>query len=101
MEYNITEKSGSAQVNMSGQFVFSDNPKFKAILEMAQARALQSLAIDFTNVSFIDSAGLGMLLLLRDICAEKNVSISLVGAHGQVAKVFDISKFGDLFNLAS
>ena len=101
MEYSLHEQPQSLSVSMAGQFTFGDNPQFKHILEYAQQRNLQSLSIDFDKVSFIDSAGLGMLLLLRDVCQEKKISITLTRAHGQVAKVFDISKFNELFTITA
>ncbi len=55
--------------------------------------------MDFTNIEFIDSAGLGMLLLAKDAVEQRQVRLVLRGANGQVAKMFSISEFDKIFSL--
>ncbi|NBX03589.1 MAG: anti-sigma factor antagonist [Alphaproteobacteria bacterium] len=99
MDYNIIDQNNAKTIRMSGQFTFPDNPKFKSILIMAKEGGFHNLTLDFMGVTFIDSAGLGMLLLLRDQCAEKQIRVSIAGAQGQVAKIFSISNFDRLFSM--
>jgi len=51
------------------------------------------------KITFIDSAALGMLLLLRDRCQNTHTPISIIGAHGQAEKVMKIAKFDQLFTM--
>ena len=100
MDYTVINPTGDIQLLLSGQFTFSDNLKFKHILEMLSTPGVSSLTLDFGSIDFIDSAGLGMLLLLRDECQQRNISISIVSAQGQVHKIFLISKFDQLFSMS-
>ena len=99
MDFAIHNNNSNVRIVIRGQFTFTDNQKFKSILEIIDQEGLHSLDLDFSEVSFIDSAGLGMLLLLRDRCQNKHITISINSAHGQVEKVFLISKFDQLFSM--
>ncbi|MDX2073653.1 MAG: STAS domain-containing protein [Alphaproteobacteria bacterium] len=99
MECHIEIVQNVLLARLSGEFVFSDHNKFKPILDAGQDEAIKSVRIDLANVGFIDSAGLGMLLLLRDACDKHGKRLTLVGPTGQVKKVFDVSKFQHLFTI--
>lgn len=101
MEFATNNISNNLKIKMGGQFTFADNQKFKGILELLGQDGLRSLELDFSGVTFIDSAGLGMLLLLRDQCQNRHIPVSIHSAHGQVEKVFLISKFDQLFAMHS
>lgn len=99
MEYRSHITDRNMQIVMQGQFTFSDNIAFREILNEFDSKAIKHLSINFSEVDFIDSAGLGMLLLLRDECEQKEATISLEAATGQVEKIFLVSKFDQLFTL--
>lgn len=99
MEYHSHITDRTMTISMQGQFTFSDNGTFRTILDELKDRALQNVSVDFSHVDFIDSAGLGMLLLLRDECEQHGISITLASASGQVEKIFMVSKFDQLFTL--
>lgn len=97
MDYTTQTRDGGVDVALSGQFTFADNQRFKQLMDALQEQSLRFIDLNFAGVDFIDSAGLGMLLLLRDNCQGKSIPVSLRKAHGQVAKIFSISKFDQLF----
>ena len=93
MEYAVISQ-------LSGQFTFSDNVKFKHLLDLLKDDELRSITLDFGDIDFIDSAGLGMLLLMRDECQKQDISLAIDSAKGQVHKIFLISKFDQLFTIS-
>lgn len=99
VEVNITHRNNGVIVALKGQFTFVENHHFNHILELTRDENIQFIEIDFTDVDFIDSAGLGMLLLLRDACQTRHMPISIHSARGQVEKIFLISKFDQLFSI--
>lgn len=101
MDYITTKPGEDRHISLTGQLTFADNAKFREILNMVEQENLRSLVLDFSKLEFIDSAGLGMLLLLRDACQPRNISIAISSAKGQVEKIFLISKFDQLFSMAS
>lgn len=100
MDYQISEEHQGKIVHLNGQFTFNDNPKFKQIINLAENASGKSLQLELSGMTFIDSAGLGMLLLLRDVCQKQEVKVRLSGAQGQVARIFEISKFDQMFSLS-
>jgi anti-anti-sigma factor len=99
MKFTAHDDTERKRITLSGSFTFNDNRNFKPLLEMLRQDKPKSLELDFAEVEFIDSAGLGMLLLLRDECEEQRVRISIHAVRGQVEKIFLISKFDQLFAL--
>jgi len=99
MKLSVTPRNQGLRITLKGQFTFAENHQFKRILELTQQPGVQFLEIDFADVDFIDSAGLGMLLLLRDECQNRHIPISIHSAQGQVEKIFMISKFDQLFSI--
>lgn len=99
MECSIASHPHEKRVTLSGQFTFADNHKFKQIIDALGDEGVKSVSLDFGGVEFIDSAGLGMLLLLRDECQNRNISITISSVKGQVEKIFMISKFDQLFSM--
>lgn len=99
MEYAISNQNQKLEVHLSGQLTFADHQKFKHIIEVMAAAKPEVLEMHFASVDFIDSAGLGMLLLLRDQCQNQNISLFLHSVRGQVEKIFIISRFDQLFTL--
>ena len=84
---------------LSGTFTFVDNMKFKQMMAALNEKRARAVMLDFGGVEFIDSGALGMLLLFRDECQKKNISVSLSEAHGQVEKIFAIAHFDQLFSV--
>jgi anti-anti-sigma factor len=101
MEYHKHLASGAIKFELSGTFTFADNKSFKTILDHAEDTSIHQIELDFSAVTFIDSAALGMLLLLRDRCQQTHKPIILSRTHGQVDKVMRISRFDQLFTLRS
>ncbi len=97
MEYSMTRDTNGIQVMLSGNFTFAFNQKFKEILALLDKETAPTIVLNLKDVDFIDSAGLGMLLLLRDQCNQRNVHVELTQAQGQVEKIFLLSRFDQLF----
>jgi anti-anti-sigma factor len=99
MEYSITTHDNRWIVALNGSFTFTDNQKFRDIISEVKKERLNSVELDMSNVEFIDSAALGMLLLLKDETAAHNTSVILKSPSGQVKKMLELSKFETLFTI--
>jgi len=60
---------------------------------------VQSLDIDLSHVDYLDSSALGMLLLLKERAAAKNIALALVGCTGTVKQILEIANFSKLFTM--
>lgn len=99
MDFHVASLNDHASICLSGQFTFSDAQKFKSIVSVVKDNPVKAVNLDFSDVTFIDSAGMGMLLLLRDECQNHNIPVTISAAKGQVGRVFMISKFDQLFSM--
>ena len=90
---------GPGQVALSGEFTFSDHVSFKELVSRLLEAKQSQIVIDLTKLNFIDSAGLGMLLLVREEAGKANGKVVLRGPHGQVKRMFDVTKFNTLFSV--
>lgn len=88
-----------ATVKLNGSFTFEQNQHFHELITSLQEKHVSCIKIDFSNVDFIDSAGLGMILLLRNSLEKTDTSIILSKPSGQIEKMFSLSKFDTLFTI--
>ena len=99
MEYRKMSNGDVVELALSGRFTFADNAKFREMTSESIDGKAKRVVINFGQMEFIDSAGLGMLLVARSLASEKKVDLTLSGAKGQVERMFSISKFGTLFTV--
>lgn len=99
MDITVHKDNVRARVLMKGQFTFADNSRFRDLLVQLNDNPPGELILDVAKLEYIDSAALGMLLLLRDHLSDAGTEIILAGANGQVLKIFELSRFDELFEL--
>ena len=57
------------------------------------------IVIDFTNCKYIDSSGLGMLLVCKDRLSKTETHIVLSHVTGAVKDIFSIANFHTIFHI--
>jgi anti-anti-sigma factor len=92
-------KDTDASVSLSGDLTFTDHIAFRELADRVAASKDKTIVIELSNLSFIDSAGLGMLLIARDEAKNANRILVLRGAKGQVGRMFALTKFDTLFSV--
>lgn len=101
MELMIEQQGETCNVALRGAFTFVDNKLFMQLLTRLEEIKAKQVVFDLAETSFIDSAGLGMLLLLRDECAQSKTTITLLHPQKQVKKMFNLARFDQLFDIQS
>lgn len=100
MQIAATAHGQEILLNLIGRFDFSAHREFRSCYKEALDNpAFRTITLDFAKVEYMDSAALGMLLLLREGAANANKTVVLRGAAGAVQKVLEIANFGKLFTL--
>ncbi|QDQ27229.1 STAS domain-containing protein [Chitinimonas arctica] len=98
MEAIVNFDGSHASIKLVGDFTFESHRPFKEANQNVMSRPeVESLLIDFDGVEYMDSAALGMLLLLRERFGER--AIKLTNTRGTVRAVLDVANFGRLFEL--
>jgi len=102
MEYNIINNEPTIQIVMKDDITFDDYNGFRGIIDNHLNKTrVDHCIIDMKKVGFIDSAGLGMLLLLHEEAANKKIKITIHSGNGQVARMMELAKFDTMFTVVS
>jgi anti-anti-sigma factor len=76
-----------------------DLPSIKHFKESSFEIAKQSdknLILDFSEVTYIDSSGIGILLTLNKIKKEMGKSLRIINCTERIAKIFALSSLSDI-----
>lgn len=96
MDYGIDLKDQEAVVHMRGRLTFNDHAKLRALIrEMLQNRAKRQ-TLDLSSLEFVDSAGIGMLLIAREEMANAEKKLVLRSAQGQVKRVLTVAQLSKI-----
>ncbi|CAA6604685.1 putative Antagonist of anti-sigma factor [Rhodospirillaceae bacterium LM-1] len=96
MKYEIKEDGGRSVLVLREQMTYADRQAFDGLVPglVKQGRAI---VIDMAGLEYMDSAGLGMLLTLRDQADKARVKVSIRSAQGDVKELLRLSCFDTLF----
>ncbi|SMC17897.1 anti-anti-sigma factor [Andreprevotia lacus DSM 23236] len=98
MQATLTLDAGRAVIALVGNFTYEAHREFKQVTTAAvAAEGVTELDIDFDQVVYMDSAALGMLLLLNERAAGRKIKLS--NCRGTVKSVLDIANFGKIFQI--
>ena len=99
MEYRINENENEREIMMEGSFGFEDNSVVELLVESLGAGHGGNVVLNLSRLEKIDSAGLGMIVLIKDEVAATGGSFVVRGAAGQVQKMLDVSRFSQLMTV--
>lgn len=86
-------------IKVDGHFGFAIHKEFRSAYEEALENAApRRYVIDLKLTDYMDSSGLGMLLVMRERVGER-AEISLAGANSEIRSILDISNFHKIFNI--
>lgn len=88
---------GSVTIKISGRLDFRQQQELRQAYE-GHPRA-QRYIIDLGATEYMDSAGCGMLLVLRDFAGGDKADITLVHANPDIRKTLTMLQFHRLFKL--
>lgn len=96
MDYGIDVKEQEAVVQLKGRLTFNDHAKLRALIrEMLQNKAKRQV-LDLSALEFVDSAGIGMLLIAREEMANVDKHLVLRAAAGQVKRVLTVAQLNKI-----
>lgn len=101
MQAHLDRSAATTLVALSGRLTFAENTEFRQVVTGIDDSATANVVMDLAALEFIDSAGMGMLLVARDQVFGRGGRIVLRNAGGQVARMLDLAKFSDFFTIES
>ena len=94
---SLTQHDDEARIVVNGSFVFELNRAFRDAYRSIPAGT--PITIDLSAADYIDSAGLGMLIRLREHTGGTVGGVTLSGANPTVKKILEVANFGQLFTI--
>jgi anti-anti-sigma factor len=83
---------------LSGRFEFADHADFRAGYNLVSP-ANSSYILDMSRVDYMDSAALGMLVVLYERTGKDRKRVVLKGCAPEVLNILEISKFDQLLTI--
>lgn len=93
MQYEITGDAGTVVLSLRGHLAAADRRRFVALIPELVGGAAQSVVVDMKDLRFLDSAGLGLLLALKEAAADAGVAVRLRAASGGVLGLLKLARF--------
>jgi anti-anti-sigma factor len=99
MDYRIEQDDSELRIFLSGRLTFNDHGKVRAMIqEMVQSRATRQILM-ISGLEFVDSSGLGMILVAREEVIQRKKNLVLRGAQGQVKRVLTVAQLGKVIDI--
>ncbi|WP_374763599.1 STAS domain-containing protein [Yunchengibacter salinarum] len=97
MEYLLEATDDGVSVTLNGRMTFNNQAQWRSLMADLTEAGPKRVVVDISAVDFMDSTGLGMLLKLRSSARKEGWDLTVRRARdGQVARLIDLSQFGDL-----
>ncbi len=85
-------------IRLPNRFDFSQHKIFTQQADVALQSGARQLEIDFSQVQYLDSSALGMLVLLSKKASTQQVSIQLKGAQGTALDILMMANMQKIFS---
>ena len=82
--------SGKMDVTLYKEF----NDSYKDKIDL-----VSKVVLNFKDVEYVDSSGLGMLLVLRERSGGDSADIDIINVNPNVKKILETTNFQHLFNI--
>ncbi len=95
-----TKLADGTRVSVAGEIDVSNAPELRTAIDKALEGA-SSLEVDLSQVPYIDSTGIGVLVGAAHRATELGVSLSVAHPQPNVARVLNLLGVGDELGLTS
>ena len=85
--------------SFSDRLTYTDLRAFRDLLSQIKESECRLVVLDLANLNWIDSAGLGMLLLARDAAQKNDVKLVLRSPRGDVKSMLELGRFDTIFDV--
>ncbi len=82
-------------ISVHGEMDLYSSGQLKSDVAAAWQRSTDRIIVDCTDLSYVDSSGVGVLLYIYTGAKKRNTEIWFTGIHGVVQKVIELTKLTD------
>ena len=98
MGISVNIRDHVARISISGRFDFQTHRDFKAgYAPSLENPAIREFEIELSQVDYLDSSALGIMMLLRERAQSAGKTVVLVRPNPAIVQILDIANFNKLF----
>lgn len=97
----VEQGNGTIVLAFKGRCDFQSRHTYQTVMNQALAKNPQLIIFDFTHLSYIDSAGLGLLNLTRKQQADHHIRFVIAAPQAPIKQILDITNMDQLFPVCS
>ena len=97
MAFDIKRKNLEAKISLSGDIDLQISANFKT--EVLKLKDVKTITINAALVSYIDSSGIAVLLLIKQYCETSGINLVIEDVSEAVIRVLEISKLDQIFRI--
>lgn len=97
VKYEIIDDEAGPTLVLRDQLTFADRDLFDSLIDKLLARKKGKVAVDMGGLDYMDSAGLGMLLTLRDRAERAAAAVTIRNPQADVRELLVLACFDSLF----
>jgi len=98
MNINKTHDDGKIALTLTGNLDTSTSPQFsKTLLPLFDEEKL--VVLDFSNVAYVSSAGLRVLITGHETAKSKKATMLLHGVSDEIMGIFKMTGFSNILNI--
>ena len=99
MKYKTIQSGSDLIVKISGAITFDDHENMKALISDVEDNSSDQVEVDMQELSAIDSAGIGLLLLLNDRVKAFGGALVLRNIPPVPGKILEVAKIGEIIEI--
>lgn len=101
VEIRTLQPAPRAVVQLAGEIDMRSAPLVQSSLLELMRGPLERIVLDLSGVSYIDSSGVGTLVVIKREIEKLRARIVLVGLQPRVKSVFEITRLDRFFTIAN
>ncbi|MEA4834553.1 MAG: STAS domain-containing protein [Anaeromusa sp.] len=99
MQYQIVEANSQATIYLTGKLYLQDIEQLRCDLVQALEKGSKWLTVNLAGVTYIDSSGLSLFVMLHKCAEQLHGGLTLLGAHGMVQEIFKRTRLDTLLSI--
>ena len=86
-------------LHLSDSLIYSEGPEFRRHLNRLINASIRTLAIDLQHLTYMDSSGLGMLLVAGNECRTHSIALTLHRPTGTIESLLRLTNCYERFTV--
>ena len=96
-----TKRNDLAILALSGRLDFNARHDYQSAIQKAKESGAHRIVLNLKDVSFIDSAALGLITVAFKDLQQAKIGLVLAEAQDYVKKIFDLANLGNIIPIFS